>query len=94
MEAIKKAVEVRLGAAFMSRAVVEKEIKLGLLAVLHIEVKPGSTSCVLKPLIRTVSRHVFWRLRRTQAKRLQLSHMLQLHVALQHACLHKLSIAD
>lgn len=41
MEAIKKAVEVRLGAAFMSRAVVEKEVKLGLLAVLHIEVRPG-----------------------------------------------------
>jgi DNA-binding transcriptional LysR family regulator len=39
VEAIKKAVEVKLGAAFMSRAVVEKEVKLGLLAVLHIEVR-------------------------------------------------------
>lgn len=40
MEAIKKAVEVGLGAAFVSRAAVHNEVQLGRLAVLHIEVSP------------------------------------------------------
>ena len=40
MEAIKKAVEVGLGAAFVSRAAVHNEVQLGRLAVLHVEVPP------------------------------------------------------
>lgn len=38
MEAIKKAVEVGLGAAFVSRAAVQKELQLGLLAAVELEV--------------------------------------------------------
>jgi len=38
VEAIKKAVEVGLGAAFVSRAAVQKELQLGLLAAVEIEV--------------------------------------------------------
>lgn len=38
MEAIKKAVEVGLGAAFVSRSAVQKELQLGLLSAVEIEV--------------------------------------------------------
>lgn len=38
MEAIKMAVQVGLGAAFVSRAAVQKELQLGLLAAVDIEV--------------------------------------------------------
>jgi DNA-binding transcriptional LysR family regulator len=38
VEAIKKAVEVGLGAAFVSRVAVQKELQLGLLSAVELEV--------------------------------------------------------
>ena len=51
MEAMKSAVQIGLGAAFVSAAVVEKEVSLGTLAALRIEGLPlkRQLQCILDP---------------------------------------------
>ena len=51
MEAMKSAVQIGLGAAFVSAAVVEKEASLGTLAALRIEGLPlqRQLQCILDP---------------------------------------------
>ena len=54
MEAMKSAVQIGLGAAFVSAAVVEKEAQLGTLAVLRVRGVPlvRHLQCVLDPARR------------------------------------------
>ena len=56
MEAIKKAVEVGLGAAFVSRAAVQKELQLGLLAAVELEVTglPPARPAAPRQALKTV----------------------------------------
>ena len=51
MEAMKSAVQIGLGAAFVSAAVVEKEVSLGTLAALRIAGLPlkRQLQCILDP---------------------------------------------
>ena len=51
MEAMKSAVQIGLGAAFVSAAVVEKEVSLGTLAALRIDGLPlkRQLQCILDP---------------------------------------------